>query len=1079
MSISSHMNEAHALTNSRVPESFMKEYRIMFCDGCNKMRSMEGPHACKPAPRVEMEERAQGNPGPVAAYVSSDQASSKVLSSISRSKLAFLQDYFERILMKLKDRNPLVTTRAWQELWNFACLYNRKGQNDQAEVFNQFLGDIESLQQHQEHKQPRVETNNNAETEEGEEDEEGRGREESVERADAGFGEGDDTFGNHPATPQLRPVGMGPNAQPKKTAQKKGQREEKQKTAEEKRVERACHLISLGNIQKAVQSLKPGKLHEPSKALCDELCKLFPTRQEAFLPRKPTTAAHREVPVDDWMKVIYKCTPGAAAGPSGMSDQMLKQLLNKRDNSKILFAAALNQMMNLEAPEFVNTLLGMEMIAPLMKNAQKNTVEKNVRPIAPEELYSKIISKAIIEDIKKLVENDLQCGRQYGLSGAERATHRLRKDMKEFFDLHGTHPMVGKFDMSNAYGCLNIEKTWEIIAQTPYLQQHIRALYATTGTGNHLYTRDEAGNRAWLMHNRSSLMQGRVLSPLLFGITIQPAVERAVREIEETIGWCRVIMYIDDITIILPADKGDDVRRLAKEIIAKHMITVGLTVNDAKTEWLIPDSNFPQSKAPTRFIEVLGIPIYYHDDNSESTRQAVREWVATRIKLPQNTTYRRDMIPILQAINSPVWRQHPAEVMTMLTKVILPSTNYIARNVDATLTVETFKEFDEHVYTTFRDTMDFDVEQGGLEVVKRLIALPMSMGGCGLRRVSEIAPLAYMCCQSSFQVDRKKHMKQKIEVTKYHQFQRKQLLEELQSDEEPHQWVRAPECAEWLASKFNATCNYILFYPHKAEAYRLNISQRLFSRLRGLGNIRTVVCARCGTAINEKGKLDHHLTCKKISKWDRHEEVKKCVKMLVQDLSGIQFINEPSVARPLDFYTKQDEEDGNEDNIMLSSQITNKNTKEHQGKKTKAPHQATAEPIGLRRRADCELIYDEHRDRDGNHTVVKTHKLIDIVVSVNAEQARVSKLTKYEDIMKHPSQAHKQFIPLAIGTDTHFTKEAAQFLTQLHQTALRENFTLTPTRPRNEFFGEIAAKISESNYRYWCAARGVSTATQW
>ena len=128
---------------------------------------------------------------------------------------------------------------------------------------------------------------------------------------------------------------------------------------------------------------------------------------------------------------------------------------------------------------------------------------------------------------------------------------------------------------------------------------------------------------------------------------------------------------------------------------------------------------------------------------------------------------------------------------------------------------------------------------------------------------------------------------------------------------------------------------------------------------------------------------------------------------------------------------------------------------------------------------DCELIYDEHRDRDGVHTVVKTHKLIDIVVSVDAEQARVSKITKYTDIMKAPSQAHKHFIPLAIGTDTHFTKEATQFLTQLHQTALRENLTLTPTRPRNEFFGEIAAKISESNYRYWCAARGISTATPW
>ncbi|CCD17548.1 unnamed protein product [Trypanosoma congolense IL3000] len=207
-----------------------------------------------------------------------------------------------------------------------------------------------------------------------------------------------------------------------------------------------------------------------------------------------------------------------------------------------------------------------------------------------------------------------------------------------------------------------------------------------------------------------------VLGPLLFSI----GTLASLRELQESYPEAAITAYLDDVTIAAPPEKLQEVC----EATAQAMEDLGIAMNNDKTEVL-------ERSGPTGFTagtvkpcaRVLGAYIA-PDPESPLIREAVQEKAKETDRLFQ------------ALVELPL---HLRTKWRVLSLSAAPRITFLLRNHAALHTQEAAAWYDDRTTQMMEHILGERLSQRARDIA----ALPISMGGCGIRRQAEVAEYAH------------------------------------------------------------------------------------------------------------------------------------------------------------------------------------------------------------------------------------------------------------------------------------------------------------------------------------------------
>jgi hypothetical protein len=557
-------------------------------------------------------------------------------------------------------------------------------------------------------------------------------------------------------------------------------------------------------------------------------------------------------------------------------------------------------------PEFYRALHTTK-TTPLAKEADDKNVKGNVRPVGPPEVLKKIAQKCLMltrisngTTVEQLLRYELRRGNSFALHGPEAKLRQLRKAYGSFTALHGK-PIVMKVDMANGYGEVKLAQVLSRLYTSPRMKEVARFLHAVAGIPITVMMRTEREQYEQLLQNAQSLMQGDVLSPVLYSLAIMPALQAARQELREVLGCAEIdfFAYIDDVTWVLP-DKTN-AARTAERIIKKHLAPAGALVKDSKTLVLYPKESrekrlqedwkpAERQKKAVEFIDVLGTPFIgpSASELSANGRAAVEEFVLDRMMLGSRGQQHKHR---LEKLRGSAWSPHVAPALTIIRRSIIPSTEYITRNTPPALSEKALKAFDQEVAATVTALLHVT---SMTETARRVIALPVSFGGLGIHRV----------------VERAEDLVRAAEGTGAHKEARKRVMTRVAAEYRclHDELRRAAETTAGTPYQASAAMmlDHLSDYDH-AAAQTINTSARyifdapcvetgpLLMRIYHIiGHIPPALagdvfkCAICNQLIPLADRMDHGARCSRISRIARHDVVRDLVLAKARYALGIQ-----------------------------------------------------------------------------------------------------------------------------------------------------------------------------------------------
>ncbi|KAL0226313.1 hypothetical protein P9112_013637 [Eukaryota sp. TZLM1-RC] len=323
-----------------------------------------------------------------------------------------------------------------------------------------------------------------------------------------------------------------------------------------------CRKLCLrGRYGAAKQSLFSSSLADANSDTLEKLQKLHP--QENFKCSKPEVCPfwiENPITAIEVLKAIQKLPKGKAAGPSGISFDLLKIACSSAPEIADDLAHYFQQLIVLKInPPF--ELLAARLIA-LVKPG--NGIKPDgIRPIAVGESLSRLLASIVFDRVKDKASTFLN-PHQFGIKTIDGASvAAIASDT--FFNAEENN-FIFNLDFKNAFNSVKREAIFEVIKSD--FPERSSFFYHFYGKESDLIF-DSFG-----LKSSSGVKQGDPLGPLLFCL----AIHKTLNIIKQKYPSIKIVAYMDDISLI----GSFDLLELVAQEIADSYENIGLHLNASK-----------------------------------------------------------------------------------------------------------------------------------------------------------------------------------------------------------------------------------------------------------------------------------------------------------------------------------------------------------------------------------------------------------------------------------------------------------------------------------------------------------------
>jgi hypothetical protein len=457
-----------------------------------------------------------------------------------------------------------------------------------------------------------------------------------------------------------------------------------------------------GNIKAAIRMLCSDE--KPATDVKASYEKLLERHPDPPLDRGPTQSPDDipaiQVSEAEVMSAIRSFPAGSSGGPDGVRPQHIMDLVNCQESGPALLSSL---------TAFVNSLLDGKCcpeVTPILFGGQLIALEKKtggIRPIAIGYTWRRIAAKCANSYAIALLSSYFQ-PTQLGVGtpgGCEAAVHATRRFVESMPDDH----CVVKLDFSNAFNSLHRDVMLvAVLEKVPGIYKFCHSSYNKPS---------ELVYGGYTIYSKEGPQQGDPLGPLLFCGTINPLLQSLVCKLK--------LAYMDDVTL------GGSVSEVAQDVeeIRCKGRDIGLQLNDKKCEF-ISKSAISTNPVFTNFkhlsveeADLLGAPLTVGTamDTALSRRCDDLARAATRL----GSIAAHDALVLLKASFSA-----PKLMHTMRAS---PCSGHAA-----------LQKFDD----LLRECVCAITNSDLTEVQWIQASLPVKNGGLGVRRVSSLAPSAFL-----------------------------------------------------------------------------------------------------------------------------------------------------------------------------------------------------------------------------------------------------------------------------------------------------------------------------------------------
>jgi len=402
----------------------------------------------------------------------------------------------------------------------------------------------------------------------------------------------------------------------------------------------------------------------------------------------------------DVAAAIRSFPAGSAGGPDRFRPQHLRDLSSNLEKGPALLSAVtglVNLLLDGKCPQSVASVLFGGNLTALTKKTG------GIRPIAVGYTWRRLAAKcamkyALVTLDGCLLPRQLGVGVSGGCEAAVHATRRFIADMPEDY-------VVAKLDFSNAFNCVRRDVMLKAVAdQLPQLYRFCYLAYNQPSVlrfGRHVISSEEGAQ------------QGDPLGPLLFCLAIQPLLQSMRSPLS--------FAYIDDVTAGGPSQVvAADIER-----ISKTGPSFGLELNIAKCE--IISTHKPTGKS------ILAQFQHYTPDTASLLGAPLDKGQAMDERLSARCNVLARVISRLELISA-----HDALVL-LKNSFSAPRVQFTLRSAPC-VGHPHLQSFDNLLRTAASKICNVTLSDDQWQQA----SLPVRYGGLGIRRVSSLAPSAFL-----------------------------------------------------------------------------------------------------------------------------------------------------------------------------------------------------------------------------------------------------------------------------------------------------------------------------------------------
>jgi hypothetical protein len=488
---------------------------------------------------------------------------------------------------------------------------------------------------------------------------------------------------------------------------------EYRKALEDDRARRkAYQKLTNGHRGKAARIMMQDRC-EPTdpKIAAGQLRDLHPQEPESPNLRIETKVKLHELDPDVLEKIVRKMCHGSSAGRTGWTEELLLPLVSSPKTRKQLAEIFLMIINNEVDPEIRQRINAARLIG-IPKPVKHAAEIAGIRPITVNECFRKIAQAIAVQSVSSSAAKYF-AGLQFGISvegGCEILCHRIAAGMKK-------KNILVALDAKNAFNTPWRSKIAEALKSRPEFHSLINQWNFCYSEHTELHFRQ--GDFSEIILSQRGTRQGDVLGAFLFALVIHPTIKAAHERFGNEI---EIMAYLDDITLI-----GDNAAAMKEcvSMIQSSFENLGIEFNKTKCEWWTANETpcpFPGWRIHDKdsTLKILGA-LHSRDDEHAADE------LLKQTKAKHNVFFERLM------------KMNVNPALVILTASGIPRMNFAARVHKPEVSAAACKSFDSQVVSTFETLACTKLDESG----KKLISLPVKMGGFSLTSFSDIRKLAY------------------------------------------------------------------------------------------------------------------------------------------------------------------------------------------------------------------------------------------------------------------------------------------------------------------------------------------------